>query len=179
MENKRYSDCLCTEVACEMTPETEELLTALKEQRNHNRMVYEEGYDAGKVAAYREIVDLCDQALDGITKLKDFVEACLWDGKCFPAEDKVQPKEDTSAIEAARKFLKNYNWKTPPVLDQKTMTVYTRLDLNDEPEEIKKLGSIIQSVIHNEFDVNEVLYNQATNTILVYWRKNGISRRNI
>ncbi len=139
---------------------------------------YERGYDAGKVAAYREIVDLCDQALDGITKLKDFVEACLWMGKCFPAEDEVQPKEDTSAIEAARKFLKNYNWKTPPVLDQKTMTVYTRIDLNDEPEEIKKLGSIISSVIHNEFDVNEVLYNQATNTILVYWRKNQISRRN-
>lgn len=177
MENKRYGECFSTEVAYDMTPEAEELLAALKDQRNHNRMAYEEGYDAGKVAAYREIVDLCDQALDGITKLKDFVEACLWMGKCFPAEDEVQPKEDTSAIEAARKFLKNYNWKTPPVLDQKTMTVYTRIDLNDEPEEIKKLGSIISSVIHNEFDVNEVLYNQATNTILVYWRKNQIRRR--
>ena len=177
MENKRYGECFSTEVACDMTPETEELLTALKEQRNHNRMVYEEGYDAGKVAAYREIVDLCDQALGSITKLKDFVEGCLWMGKCFPAEDKVQPKEDTSAIEAARKFLKNYNWKTPPVLDHKTMTVYSKLDLNNEPEEIKKLGSIIQSVIQNEFDVNEVLYNKPTNTILVYWRKNQISRR--
>lgn len=138
---------------------------------------YEMGYDAGKVAAYREIVDLCDQALGSITKLKEFVEACLWMGKCFPVEDKVQPKEDTSAIKAARKFLKNYNWKTPPVFDAKTLTVYTRIDLNDEPEEIKKLGSIIQSVIQNEFDVNEVLYNKPTNTILVYWRKNQISRR--
>ena len=138
---------------------------------------YEMGYDAGKVAAYREIVDLCDQALGSITKLRDFVEACLWDGKGFPAEDKVQPKEDTSAIEAARKFVKNYNWKTPPELDQRSLAVYSRMDLNDEPEEIKKLGSIIQSVIQNEFDVNEVLYNQATNTILVYWRKNQISRR--
>lgn len=177
MKNKRYGECFSTEVACDLTPEAEELLAALKDQRNRNCTAYEEGYDAGKVAAYREIVDLCDQALDGITKLKDFVEACLWMGKCFPAEDKVQPKEDTSAIEAARKFVKNYNWKTPPVLDHKTMTVYTRLDLNDEPEEIKKLGSIIQSVIQNEFDVNEVLYNKATNTILVYWRKNCISRR--
>ena len=138
---------------------------------------YEMGYDAGKVAAYREIVDLCDQALGSITKLKDFVEACLWDGKCFPAEDKVQPKEDTSAIEAARKFVKNYNWKTPPELDHMTMTVYSIIDLNDEPEEIKKLGSIISSIIHQEFDANEVLYNQAANTILVYWRKNCISRR--
>lgn len=75
----------------------------------NNSYEYEMGYDAGKVAAYREIVDLCDQALGSITKLKDFVEACLWDGKCFPAEDEVQPKEDTSAIEAARKFVKNYN----------------------------------------------------------------------
>ena len=178
MENKRYGECFSTEVACDMTPETKELLTALKEQRNHNRMVYKEGYDAGKVAAYREIVDLCDQALDGITKLRDFVEGCLWMGKCFPAEDKVQPKEDTSAIEAARTFVKNYNWKTPLELDHMTMTVYSIIDLNDEPEEIKKLGSIISSIIHQEFDANEVLYNQATNTILVYWRKNCISRRN-
>ena len=138
---------------------------------------YEMGYDAGKVAAYREIVDLCDQALGSITKLRDFVEGCLWMGKCFPAKDKVQPKEDTSAIEAARKFVKNYNWKTPLELDHMTMTVYSIIDLNDEPEEIKKLGSIISSVIHNEFDANEVLYNQAANTILVYWRKNSISRR--
>ena len=138
---------------------------------------YEMGYDAGKVAAYREIVDLCDQALGSITKLRDFVEACLWDGKCFPAEDKVQPKEDTSAIEAARKFLKNYNWKTPLELDHMTLTVYSIIDLNDEPEEIKKLGSIISSIIHQEFDAKEVLYNQAANTILVYWRKNSISRR--
>ena len=138
---------------------------------------YEMGYDAGKVAAYREIVDLCDQALGGITKLKEFVESCLWMGKCFPAEDKVQPKEDTSAIEAARKFVKNYNWKTPPVLDAMTLTVYSMIDLNDEPEEIKKLGSIISSVIHQEFDAKEVLYSQATNTILVYWQKNSISRR--
>ena len=137
----------------------------------NNSYEYEMGYDAGKVAAYREIVDLCDQALGSITKLKDFVEACLWDGKCFPAEDNVQPKEDMSAIEAARKFLKNYNWKTPPVLDQKTLAVYSKIDLNDEPEEIKKLGSIIQSVIQNESDAKEVLYNKSTNTILVYWRK--------
>ena len=171
MENKRYGECFSTEVACDMTPEAEELLAALKDQRNRNCTAYEEGYDAGKVAAYREIVDLCDQALDGITKLKEFVESCLWMGKCFPAEDKVQPKEDMSAIEAARKFVKNYNWKTPPELDQRTLAVYSRMDLSDEPEEIKKLGSIISSVIQNEFNAKEVLYNQATNTILVYWRK--------
>lgn len=171
MENKRYGECFSTEVACDMTPEAEELLAALKDQRNRNCTAYEEGYDAGKVAAYREIVDLCNQALDGITKLKDFVESSLWMGKCFPAEDNVQPKEDMSAIEAARKFVKNYNWKTPPELDSKTLTVYSKMDLNDEPEEIKKLGSIISSVIQNEFDAKEVLYNKSTNTILVYWRK--------
>ena len=67
MVNKRYGECFSTEVACDMTPETGELLAALKDQRNRNCTAYEEGYDAGKVAAYREIVDLCDQALDGIT----------------------------------------------------------------------------------------------------------------